>query len=139
MRLAALTSFRPIVNLCRLHRLGLAIVRLRQFPPRHPLQHAVGVLDGVHVSIVGFNHVDGSSHLLGKEIHVHAFLQSERSVGVPEAIGRARHALRAFAQFRFVQKVGNQLTVKSFFRLARGVGKDSIFRFRRFGYNANTL
>ena len=36
-RLAALPPFRPIVNLCRLHRLGLGIVRLRQFPSRHAL------------------------------------------------------------------------------------------------------
>ncbi len=43
---------------------------------RHALQHTVGVLDRIYVSIVAFNHVDGGSHLLGKEIHVHAFLQS---------------------------------------------------------------
>jgi len=54
------------------------------------------------------------SHLLGKEIHVHAFLQSQCGVGVPEAIGRARHALRAFGQLRFVQKIGNQGLVESF-------------------------
>lgn len=33
---------------------------------------------------------------------------------MPEAIGRARNALRAFAQIRFVQKIGNQTAVKSF-------------------------
>jgi hypothetical protein len=32
------------------------------------LSHAVGVLDRVHVSIVAFNHVDRSSHLLGKDM-----------------------------------------------------------------------
>jgi len=104
-RLVALTSFGFIVGLCRFRRPGLGVVRLWQLPSCHALQHAVGVLDGVHVSIVGFNHVDGSSHLLGQEIYVHAFLQPERGVGVTEAIGRARDALGAFAQFCFVQKM----------------------------------
>ena len=101
-QLAAPTSFGLIVSRCSFRRLGLGVVRLRQFPSRHALQHAVGVLDGVHMPVVLLNHVDGSSHLLGEEVHVHTFLQSERGVGMPEAIGRAWHALRAFAQIRFV-------------------------------------
>src|ERR1035441_1010908 len=85
-RLVALTSFGFIVGLCRFRRLSLGVVRLRQFPSRNALQHTVGVLDGVHVSIVAFNHEDRSSHLLGEEIHVYSFLQSERGVGMPETI-----------------------------------------------------
>jgi hypothetical protein len=77
--------------------------------------------------------MDGSSHLFGKEIHVHAFLQTERGVGVPEAISGARNALRSFAQIRFVQKIGNQTAVKSFCGLACDVGKYSFVRFRDFG------
>ena len=98
----ALTSFTFVVCLCRFRRLRPDLVWLRQLPTRHALQHPVRVLNGVHVSIVAFDHVDGSSHLLGKKIHVHAFLQAERGIRVPETICRAWHALRAFAQIRFV-------------------------------------
>jgi PLD-like domain len=59
-----------VMCLRRFRRLGLGVVRLRQLPTCHALQYAVGVLDGVHVSVVAFDHVNGSSHLLGKEIHV---------------------------------------------------------------------
>src|ERR1700679_2372185 len=107
--------------------------RNRTIPRPRRRKHTVGVLDGVHVSIVAFNHVDGSSHLLSEEIHVHAFLQSERGVGVPEAIRRTRNALRAFAQIRLVQEVGNQTAIKSFCGLARDVGEDSVIRLRGFG------
>ena len=89
--------------------------------------------------VVLLDHVDGGSHLLGKEIHVHAFLQAERGVGVPEAIGRARNALRAFAQLRFVQKIGNQTAVKSLCGLACDVGKYSVVRFRGFGDCADAV
>src|SRR6202789_192090 len=107
--------------------------RNRTIPRPRRRKHTVGVLDGVHVSIVAFNHVDGSSHLLSEEIHVHAFLQSERGVGVPEAIRRTRNALRAFAQIRLVQEVANQTAIKSFCGLARDVGEDSVIRLRGFG------
>jgi hypothetical protein len=93
----------------------------------------VGVLDGVHVSAVAFNRVDGSSHLLSKEIYVHAFLQAEGCVGMPEAIGRARHALRALAEMCLVQEVGNQRAIKSFCGLACDVREYSVVRFRSFG------
>jgi hypothetical protein len=126
----ALTSLIFIVCLRRFRGLGPGIVWLRQLPSRHALQHAVGVLDGVHVSVVAFNHVDGGSHLFGKEVHVYTFLQSQRGIRVPEAIGRARNALRAFAQIRFVQKIGNQTAVKSFCGLACDVGKYSVVRCR---------
>src|SRR5580700_7639127 len=89
--------------------------------------------------VVLLNHMDGSSHLLGEEIHVHAFLQSQRGIGVPEAIRRTRNTLRAFAQIRLVQKVRNQRAVKGFCRLARDVGKYSVVRFRGFGNNAYAL
>ena len=132
-QLVALTSFAFVVCLCRFRRLRPGLVWLRQLPSRHALQHAVGVLDGVHVSVVAFNHVDGSSHLLGKEIHVHTFLQAERGIGVPEAIGRARDALSSFAQIRFVQKIGNQGTIQRLCRLARDIGKYSVILFGGFG------
>src|ERR1700678_1286489 len=122
-RPVALTAFAFVVCLCRLRCLGLGLIRLWQLPSCHTLPHAVGVLDGVYMSIVAFNHVDGSSHLLGKEIHVHAFLQAERGIGVPEAIGGARNALRSFAQICFSQKIGNQGTIKCLSRLAGDVGK----------------
>jgi hypothetical protein len=75
---------------------------------------------------VAFNHVDGGSHLLGEEIHVHAFLQSQRGIGVPETIRRTRYALRAFAQLRFVQKIRNQGAIQCLRGLARDVGKYSV-------------
>jgi hypothetical protein len=81
---------------------GIIWLRVRQFPSRDALQHAVAVLHCVHMPVVLLNHLNGRSHLLGKEIHVHALLQPERGVGMPEAIGRALHALRAFAQIRLV-------------------------------------
>ncbi len=103
-RLVAMTSLgldRVVVY--RLRRLGPGIVRLRQLPSRHALQYAIGMLDRVHMPVVLFNHVDGSTHLLSEEIYVHAFPQPQRGVGVPEVgLCRARHALRAFAQIRFV-------------------------------------
>jgi len=70
----ALTSFAFIVCLRCFRCLGLGIVRLQHLPSRHALQHAVGVLDRIHMPVVLLNHMDGSFHLLGKKIHVHAFL-----------------------------------------------------------------
>jgi hypothetical protein len=112
---------------------------LRQLPSRHAPQHAVGVLDGVHVSVVAFNHVDGGSHLFGKEVHVYAFLQAEGCIGMAEVIGRARHVLCALAQIRLVQKVGNQRVVESFCGLACNVRKYSVVRCRGFGDCANAF
>ena len=113
--------------------------RVRQLPSRHALQYTVGVLDGVHMPVVFLDHVNGSSHLLGKEIHIHAFLQSQRGIGMPEAISGARNALRSFAQIRFVQKIGNQRIVESLCRLARDIIKDSILWLRCFGDGADAF
>lgn len=129
MRLRCFRRFSP----------GNVNFRVRQLPSHHALQHAVGVLDGVHMPVVFLDHVNGGSHLLGKEIHVYAFLQAERGVGMPEAVSGARHALRAFAQIRFVQKIGNQGIVESLCGLARDIGKDSILRLRGFRDDADAF
>ena len=47
--LVALASFGLIVSRRCFRRLGLDIVRLRQLPPRHALQHTVGMLNRVHM------------------------------------------------------------------------------------------
>jgi hypothetical protein len=47
--------------------------------------------------------------------------------------------LRAFAQIRLVQKIGNQGIVETFFGLARDVGKYPVARFRGFGDNADAF
>jgi hypothetical protein len=70
---------------------------VRQLPFRHALQHAAGVIDRIHMPAVLLDHVDGGSHLPGKEINVYAFLQAERGIGAGSNMsGAARPAcLRA--------------------------------------------
>jgi hypothetical protein len=56
-------------------------------PARYALQDQIGVLRWGDVTIVVFNHADGCAHLLGQEVHVNTFHESERGVGVAQAIG----------------------------------------------------
>jgi hypothetical protein len=44
-----------------------------RFPSGHPLQNALGILDGVHMPVVIFDHLNRRSHLLRKNINIHAF------------------------------------------------------------------
>lgn len=88
-RPAALTSLRFVVSLSGLRCFGLSIVLHLRLPACHPLQHAVRVLDRVHMPIVTFDHLHRSPRLLRQKVHVHTFLQPQRGIGVPEAIGRA--------------------------------------------------
>ena len=57
------------------------------FPAANAHQHAVGVLDGIHMSIMVFDHFDRGAHLFGKDINVHSLAKPECGVGVAEAIG----------------------------------------------------
>ncbi len=55
---------------------GIALrihIRVHRFPAASPHQHAVGVLDGIHMAVVVFDHFDRGAHLFGQDIHVHAF------------------------------------------------------------------
>ena len=77
---------------------GFANIQNNWLPTTHSLQHAVGMFDRVHMTIMVFDHLDRRSHLLGEEINVDTFAQAERGIGVAEAISRARNAVGAFPQ-----------------------------------------
>lgn len=108
--LVALPLSRVITRLCRFRRLGLRVgfINLRHFPPGHALQHAICMLDGIHMAVMILDHLDRGSHLLSKKINVYALLQAERGVGVPETIGRARNSLCTFAQISLCEEISNQ-------------------------------
>ena len=66
------------------------------FPIIHTHQNAIRILDGVDMAVVLLDHLHRGAHLFGEQVHIHALAQSERGVGVPEAIGRAVGAKRPF-------------------------------------------
>ena len=71
---------RGLLRLDRLRRLGVGFgqclggVGHNGVPSLHAHQHAVGVLDGVHMAVMLLDHLNGRAHLLREEIHVHAHL-----------------------------------------------------------------
>jgi hypothetical protein len=70
------------------------VARQRSAPNQKALENAMRILDGGHMAVVVFNHLDRGAHLLGEEIHVDTLGEPEGGVGVPEAIGAAAALVR---------------------------------------------
>ncbi len=62
-------------------------------------QHAVGMLNGVHMAIMLLDHFDRCAHLLGENVNIHPGGEPQRGIGMAEAIGGAGNAARTLAQF----------------------------------------
>ena len=70
------------------HASGFSAGNLRnRLPSRYTLQNALGIFRRRDVAVVILDHLDRGTHLLGKEIDIHTFHQSEGGIGMPQAIG----------------------------------------------------
>jgi hypothetical protein len=115
-----------LFRFCRLSRVGGGFfnvafgihVGVHGLPSANAHQHAVGVLDGIHMAIMVLDHLDRGAHLFGQNIDVHALAKPEGGVGVAEAIGRTGDAVRPHPQVSFHEQRLNGVAVEIFCRLS---------------------
>jgi hypothetical protein len=74
----------------------------------HSHQNAIRILDRVDMTVVLLKNLHGSAHLFRQKDRIHAFAQSERRVGMSEAIGRAFGPSGTVQKFRINEQVSDQ-------------------------------